>query len=112
MLAPQQPRLPAALRLVRWRSLARLATCWPPRCSWAIQPEGPHLAVVLLVAIAWEIPQVGPEERNYSGVLATAGGVVFYEETSGGSAARHFPVAKGHLGSKRQPAGTMSGLGT
>ncbi|MGO9261024.1 MAG: PQQ-binding-like beta-propeller repeat protein [Bryobacteraceae bacterium] len=38
-------------------------------------------------AIAWEIPQVGPPERNYSGVLATAGGVVFYGETSGGFAA-------------------------
>jgi PQQ-dependent dehydrogenase (methanol/ethanol family) len=38
-------------------------------------------------AIAWEIPQIGPAERNYSGVLATAGGVVFYGETSGGFAA-------------------------
>jgi alcohol dehydrogenase (cytochrome c) len=38
-------------------------------------------------AIAWEIPQVGPVERNYSGVLATAGGVVFYGESSGGFAA-------------------------
>lgn len=38
-------------------------------------------------AIAWEIPQVGPVERNYSGVLATAGGIVFYGETSGGFAA-------------------------
>jgi PQQ-dependent dehydrogenase (methanol/ethanol family) len=37
--------------------------------------------------IAWEIPQIGPVERNYSGVLATAGGVVFYGETSGGFAA-------------------------
>jgi PQQ-dependent dehydrogenase (methanol/ethanol family) len=38
-------------------------------------------------AIAWEIPQIGPPERNYSGVLATAGGLVFYGETSGGFAA-------------------------
>lgn len=37
--------------------------------------------------IAWEVPQIGPVERNYSGVLATAGGVVFYGETSGGFAA-------------------------
>ncbi len=37
--------------------------------------------------VAWEIPQTGPVERNYSGVLATAGGVVFYGETSGGFAA-------------------------
>jgi len=38
-------------------------------------------------AIAWEIPQAGPAERNYSGVLATAGGLVFYGESSGGFAA-------------------------
>jgi PQQ-dependent dehydrogenase (methanol/ethanol family) len=38
-------------------------------------------------ALAWEIPQVGPPERNYSGVLATAGGLVFYGESSGGFAA-------------------------
>jgi putative heme-binding domain-containing protein len=38
-------------------------------------------------SIAWEIPQIGPVERNYSGVLATAGGLVFYGETSGGFAA-------------------------
>jgi alcohol dehydrogenase (cytochrome c) len=37
--------------------------------------------------VAWEIPQVGPAERNYSGVLATAGDLVFYGETSGGFAA-------------------------
>ena len=38
-------------------------------------------------AIQWEIPQIGPVEKNYSGVLATAGGLVFYGETSGGFAA-------------------------
>jgi PQQ-dependent dehydrogenase (methanol/ethanol family) len=38
-------------------------------------------------AVAWEIPQIGPPERNYSGVLATAGGLVFYGESSGGFAA-------------------------
>ena len=37
--------------------------------------------------IAWEIPQIGPVERNYSGVLATAGEIVFYGEKSGGFAA-------------------------
>ena len=37
--------------------------------------------------VAWEIPQVGPAERNYSGVLTTAGGIVFYGESSGGFAA-------------------------
>jgi putative heme-binding domain-containing protein len=38
-------------------------------------------------AIVWEIPQIGPAERNYAGVLATAGDLVFYGETSGGFAA-------------------------
>jgi len=37
--------------------------------------------------IAWEIAQVGPPEDNYSGVLSTAGGLVFYGETGGGFAA-------------------------
>jgi PQQ-dependent dehydrogenase (methanol/ethanol family) len=37
--------------------------------------------------IAWEIKQVGAPEANYSGVLATAGGLVFYGETGGGFAA-------------------------
>jgi PQQ-dependent dehydrogenase (methanol/ethanol family) len=35
----------------------------------------------------WEIPQEGPQEANYSGVLTTAGGLVFYGETGGGFAA-------------------------
>ncbi len=35
----------------------------------------------------WEIPQQGPQEANYSGVLTTAGGLVFYGETGGGFAA-------------------------
>jgi alcohol dehydrogenase (cytochrome c) len=37
--------------------------------------------------IVWEIPQVGPVEANYSGVLATATGLVFYGETGGDFAA-------------------------
>lgn len=37
--------------------------------------------------ISWEVAQVGPPESNYSGVLSTAGGVVFYGETGGGFAA-------------------------
>ena len=37
--------------------------------------------------VKWEIPQVGPPEDNYSGVLSTAGGLVFYGETGGGFAA-------------------------
>ncbi len=38
-------------------------------------------------AAVWEIPQEGPQEANYSGVLTTAGGLVFYGETGGGFAA-------------------------
>ena len=37
--------------------------------------------------VAWEIPQVGPQEANYSGVLTTAGGLLFYGETGGRFAA-------------------------
>ena len=37
--------------------------------------------------IAWEIPQIGPVERNYSGVLATSTGLVFYGESTGAFAA-------------------------
>jgi PQQ-dependent dehydrogenase (methanol/ethanol family) len=37
--------------------------------------------------IAWEVPSIGPVETNYSGVLATAGGLVFFGETSGAFAA-------------------------
>lgn len=37
--------------------------------------------------IAWEIPQIGPVEQNYSGVLTTATGLVFYGETGGAFAA-------------------------
>jgi len=37
--------------------------------------------------MVWEIPQVGPQEANYSGVLTTAGGLLFYGETGGRFAA-------------------------
>ena len=37
--------------------------------------------------IVWEIQQVGSPESNYSGVLSTAGGLVFYGETGGTFAA-------------------------
>jgi len=30
------------------------------------------------------VPQQGPQEANYSGVLTTGGGLVFYGETGGG----------------------------
>jgi alcohol dehydrogenase (cytochrome c) len=32
----------------------------------------------------WEVPQEGPQEANYSGVLSDARGLVFYGETGGG----------------------------
>lgn len=35
----------------------------------------------------WELPLPGSPERNYSGVLSTAGGLVFFAETSGAVAA-------------------------
>jgi alcohol dehydrogenase (cytochrome c) len=37
--------------------------------------------------IVWEVQQVGVPEANYSGVLSTAGGLVFYGETGGSFAA-------------------------
>jgi alcohol dehydrogenase (cytochrome c) len=37
--------------------------------------------------IAWETPLVGAQEANYSGVLSTAGGLVFFGETGGRFAA-------------------------
>jgi len=37
--------------------------------------------------IAWEVKQPGAPETNYSGVLTTAGGLLFYGETGGGFAA-------------------------
>jgi PQQ-dependent dehydrogenase (methanol/ethanol family) len=37
--------------------------------------------------MVWQAPQVGPQEANYSGVLVTAGGLVFYGETGGAFAA-------------------------
>ena len=37
--------------------------------------------------VVWEIPQVGTPEMNYSGVLSTAGGLLFYGENGGDFAA-------------------------
>jgi putative heme-binding domain-containing protein len=55
-------------------------------------PANPPLKVLRAFAVetgkpAWEIPLIGPPERNYAGVLSTAGGLVFFGETSGGFAA-------------------------
>jgi len=44
--------------------------------------------------IVWEAPQVGPQEANYSGVLSTAGGLVFYGETGGRFAAADAKTGK------------------
>ncbi|MBM3784668.1 MAG: c-type cytochrome [Acidobacteria bacterium] len=53
--------------------------------------------------IVWEVPQVGAPEANYSGVLSTAGGLLFYGESGGTFAAAdaktgktiwHFPTGQ------------------
>jgi PQQ-dependent dehydrogenase (methanol/ethanol family) len=44
--------------------------------------------------MVWEAPQVGPQEANYSGVLTTAGGLVFYGETGGALAAADAKTGK------------------
>jgi len=53
--------------------------------------------------IAWEVPQIGAPEANYSGVLSTAGGLLFYGESGGTFAAAdaktgktlwHFPTGQ------------------
>lgn len=44
--------------------------------------------------VAWEKPLIGPVEANYSGVLATAGDLVFFGETSGGFAAADAKTGK------------------
>ena len=55
-------------------------------------PADPPMKVLRAFAVetgktAWEIPMAGPPERNYAGVLSTAGGLLFFGETSGGFAA-------------------------
>jgi PQQ-dependent dehydrogenase (methanol/ethanol family) len=55
-------------------------------------PDNPAMKVLRAINIdsggtAWELPMRGNPERNYSGVLSTAGGLVFFGETSGGFAA-------------------------
>ena len=37
--------------------------------------------------VAWQIDMTGPVQSNYSGVLTTSGGLVFFGESSGGFAA-------------------------
>jgi PQQ-dependent dehydrogenase (methanol/ethanol family) len=55
-------------------------------------PDDPAMKVLRAFDIdtgkaAWEIPMTGNPEKNYSGVLSTAGGLVFFGESSGGVAA-------------------------
>jgi PQQ-dependent dehydrogenase (methanol/ethanol family) len=55
-------------------------------------PEDPAMKVLRAIEVdggkvAWELPLTGNPEQNYSGVLSTAGGLVFFGETSGGFAA-------------------------
>jgi alcohol dehydrogenase (cytochrome c) len=44
--------------------------------------------------IMWEVRQVGPPEANYSGILTTAGGLLFYGETGGSFAAADAATGK------------------
>jgi PQQ-dependent dehydrogenase (methanol/ethanol family) len=60
--------------------------------GWVEDPNDPGIKVLRAIdietgKIAWEVPQTNGTEGNYSGVLSTAGGVVFYGETGGGFAA-------------------------
>jgi PQQ-dependent dehydrogenase (methanol/ethanol family) len=55
-------------------------------------PDDPPMKVLRAMSVetgkvAWELPLMGHPERNYSGVLSTAGGLLFFGETSGGFAA-------------------------
>jgi alcohol dehydrogenase (cytochrome c) len=55
-------------------------------------PQDPAMKVLRAIrvdggAVAWQIPLLGNPEHNYSGVLATAGGLVFFGETTGAFAA-------------------------
>lgn len=60
--------------------------------GWIDDPADPPMKVLRAITvdtgkIAWELPLQGAPERNYSGVLSTAGGLLFFGETSGGFAA-------------------------
>ena len=62
-------------------------------------PEDPPLKVLRAIEVdsgkfAWELPLPGNPERNYSGVLSTEGGLVFFGETSGGIAAADAATGK------------------
>ncbi len=44
--------------------------------------------------IVWEVPQIGAPEANYSGVLSTGGGLLFYGESGGDFAAADAKTGK------------------
>jgi PQQ-dependent dehydrogenase (methanol/ethanol family) len=44
--------------------------------------------------VVWEVPQIGAPEANYSGVLSTAGGLLFYGESGGTFAAADAKTGK------------------
>lgn len=60
--------------------------------TWIKDPLHPAMKVLRAIRvdggeIAWKVPLLGVPDLNYSGVLSTAGGVVFFGETSGAIAA-------------------------
>lgn len=60
--------------------------------TWITDPLHPSRKVLRAIRvdggeIAWQVPLLGAPDLNYSGAMATAGGVVFFGETSGGIAA-------------------------
>lgn len=62
-------------------------------------PHDPAFKVLRAIDIdsgkfAWQLPLAGNPEKNYSGVLSTAGGVVFFGESSGAIAAADASTGK------------------
>ncbi len=62
-------------------------------------PANPPLKVLRALDIetgkvVWEVPQEGAPEINYSGVLSTAGGLIFYGESGGSFAAADAKTGK------------------
>ncbi len=60
--------------------------------TWITDPQHPSKKVLRAIrveggGIAWQAPLLGAPDLNYSGAMATAGGVVFFGETSGAIAA-------------------------
>jgi PQQ-dependent dehydrogenase (methanol/ethanol family) len=60
--------------------------------TWIVDPLHPSKKVLRAIRvdggeIAWQVPLFGSPDLNYSGAMATAGGVVFFGETSGAIAA-------------------------